>query len=652
MVELTITHSDASTETIPKTVGWTRKREIGGMRRVIIFVDRSDANAVTLTPKVDKIELGSIDALRLVDVETGGPTWRLICYSMEWDANRVEPTDGGNLRAGSDQSLVNGLVGEVSSWSAGTVNSFTGSLSFVFNHAHRHEALRRIERNVPGEIRFRDEGTVDYVDSLGSDKTASVALSASEGNLEEAIRITNRGRELDGTHFRVLGAHEGEAQIYADLVPDDDPASYDNRVDYSTTRWSPGDDPDWDRWVNKDVTDQDTIEEEAAAIGAEIDEGLVEATTTVSGEDLSVGDWVHVEKSDGDLDRDMRIHRITTVQDGASQVDEVLLSTRTTVRRGETHDLEDIQRFNTGFQGSSVVIQGGGGRQPVSSSVNAVESFRYPGVDFENVAEVEVAGLPYRAYSSGAEDNSDFQQVEENSEESGRVTLSEEADSSLNRDWEPFELSGSPVEYTFTNGTSVAHVHVYFEVDRLQIDGSDDDTIVTFSCRLHNTTTGEFFPSEDGVLIRSNGPHTNLESRKGGTVPLFAPVDAKGDTYRPEVLLQSFYSGTTVTVDIDAAVNFIGEGKHTHDPDPGVTEEFPSHPQADASDHLTPSNVDLIINGSTVATNIGTGEFETIIDVSDEFNADAWNTIEAASDSIGHLRLTPYVEAYKQIGAE
>jgi hypothetical protein len=253
--------------TIPFTYGWERRQIVGRMRRLKIEVDRTEAEQADLNAKTDAIELSGVDTVRLTDVDTGGSTWTLTGYSREWDANKAGFTAGGNLREGDDNTLINGLIGEVSGWTAGSIADLTGPMSFVFNHAHRHEALRRIEANVPGEIQFRDFGTVDYVARLGSDRTGAVTLSSDAGTIEQEIRITERGRELDGTHIRVLGAHEGEAQYFANLVPQDDPQTYENEVRYSTPRWSSSEDTDWDRWANKDVADQPTIEEEAASLG-------------------------------------------------------------------------------------------------------------------------------------------------------------------------------------------------------------------------------------------------------------------------------------------------------------------------------------------------------------------------------------------------
>jgi len=81
---------------------------------------------------------------------------------------------------------------------------------------------------------------------------------------------------------------------------------------------------------------------------------------------------------------------------------------------------------------------------------------------------------------------------------------------------------------------------------------------------------------------------------------------------------------------------------HTHPVDPGVT-EFPNE---------TASGVDVIVNGNTTDTNVGTGEFETTVDVSGHLTKGAWNTIEVSSDSLGLLLCTLGVDVYRQIGKQ
>jgi hypothetical protein len=70
----------------------------------------------------------------------------------------------------------------------------------------------------------------------------------------------------------------------------------------------------------------------------------------------------------------------------------------------------------------------------------------------------------------------------------------------------------------------------------------------------------------------------------------------------------------------------------------------------DQSPELTPDNVNVLVNGSTVATNIGSGEFETTVDLSGDLNRAAWNTIELDADSRGFIQATVSAQAYKQIG--
>jgi len=70
----------------------------------------------------------------------------------------------------------------------------------------------------------------------------------------------------------------------------------------------------------------------------------------------------------------------------------------------------------------------------------------------------------------------------------------------------------------------------------------------------------------------------------------------------------------------------------------------------DQSPELTPSNVDLLVNGSTVASNIGSGEFETTVDLTDELIRNNWNDVEVTSDERGFVSLTVYAEAYRKVG--
>lgn len=640
MPQVTLTHPDGSTDTVPYTVGWEQQAELNKMRRVLIDVNREELAGVTLQPKRDRVELDGVDDVQLVDVQRGSSTHTLVCYSAEWLDTREPYLSGGEVREGSDSGLVRGLIGDVAAWSEGNVSEFATGLSFVFNHSAPGGALRTIERNVPGEIQFRDFGAVDYVDSLGSDKTGSVTLSADAGTIEQAIQITDRGRELDGTHVRILGAHEGEAQIVANLVPEDDPDTYENEVRYSTPRWSGPADTDWSRWPNKDVTDQQTAYTEAEALADELENDYVEAETVVpSAVGLEVGDWVRVVKPGADLDREMRVHRRTrragsrSDADGsAAVVDHVVLSTRTTVRRDDDDDMVTRTQFETGYQGASVVVNAGPFGKAVDASNPLTFSFRYPNLAYENAAQLQIKGREYRIDSQGADaGGGDFTTTQDNSDFANVVSANQ---SDFGLGWSGANFFETPlIQDDIPSGTTtsfvVGHAHVNLE-------------------ELSGVSTAEFdIWLEDGAGNRYPDGGETYAVSVGESFGIAAVIanDQAGETV--DINITETTASDSGSLSYSAALQAAGPhthevsiGDHTHDPQAGIY-----------TTNDTPSGVDVSINGTEVATDIGSGTFETVLDVPGEFLNDAWNDVVVSSDSLGIIEVSAFIEGYDQIGA-
>jgi hypothetical protein len=661
-------------EIIPATTKWTRTREVGKMRRARITVPRADANAVTLNEKEDDIELVGVDTLRLVDVETGGPTHTLVCYSHEWLANTVTPTDGGTLRQGSDADLVNGWINDVPQWTAGTITQQATGLSFVFNHAAPHEGLRRIEKNVPGEILFRDTGIVDYVNQIGGDKTESVTLSSANQNIEDEITITKRGRELDGTHIRVLGAHEGEAQFFANLVPSDDPATYENRVDYSTSRWSDGDTRDWDRFVNKDVTDQATVEEAAAELGTEITDRLVEAeaTTTL---DLDVGDTVQVTKADGDLDREMRVHRIKEEAKGGTVKRKLLLSTRTIVRADESKDLRDIQRFNSGFQGDSIVQMGGPVIAGVDSGKPLKIPFRYPDIEFENTAELFVQGLEYRVDADPNPHDHDVT-VTHPSHRHDVTHPTHEHDLNFTTAAVPEQQSVS--YYNSAGSDTISSGGVATTVDSYSFGSNEDGFPYVLKAELGvdpsatNEIENAALFGDDGTIFYFMIDDAGLDKRsaipQNGTV--LSGRDLRNETMDLKLRVDTDDGNS---IDCHWAWDITGIPQHAHDINStsdtalgtnetstaalGTTETSTSDTEPGFTAGInetgdTPTGVDVLIDGNTVASDIGSGTFQTIIDVGGDMTPGTWHTIEFQSDTLGRIMSAVFISGYEKVGTQ
>jgi len=328
--------------------------------------------------------------------------------------------------------------------------------------------------------------------------------------------------------------------------------------------------------------------------------------------------------------------------------------------------LADVQRFNVGFQGSSVVVSNG----PVYRAVDAGNplefGFRYPDVEFEDVAEVRIEGLPYRVDSSPAEHSHPF-------------TVPDHVhDFTID-----IPQHDHPVSINATSGANSPHTAVAYEetiLDNLTDTGGNTsfvswDTLSPFTDyefaiihfiatspdRAVNVRAGSssdgYFPSDDGIGIWG----TSVEGSGTGTIMI--PEDIGSVPIE--------YGSNTSNGNISAYAMFVGE--HDHDVDDTTTSDggggyFENTSTEDGgftSDTTdaeagfvpgifetadVPSGVDLVINGSTVATNVGSGTFQTTVDVAGELNPDAWNTIRVESDSLGVVSVTPYVEAYKQIG--
>lgn len=639
MPSVTIDHGGGSTETIDNTVapGYKWERTVGEMFKLTIWVDRDDAQAVTLNRKSDEISLsGVVDNYPLVDINTGGPTWELICYSPEWYGKTVEPTAGGVKTTDTDDTQVTNFIGDVSEWSAGTVNQVaSGSITLISSHAQPHERIRKLEQKTGGELRFNDDGTVDYTDRLGSDKSGSITLSPGNANLDGELTVENRGRTIDATHVKVLGAHEGEAQFFANLVPSSDGRSYDNKVTYSTSRWSDSSDDDWTTWANSEAASQSAVDAIANALADEITDQHIEASATVVGEDIILGDTVHVDKSKADIDRDMRIKRIVTKppeDTPVGSVDRVLLSTRNLARDTSQQRERSVSRMPTVFEGNAVWGTIGGGYQAVTSSRNyVVGAIDYPTVDFEHEVTLWVKSVPYITYSSGA----------------STTTVTETSDVVPNDGFGSLLFTSGGTETVASGTTEVVNSQsisktLWPYIAQLsigQVSGKTED-ITNWEVNIRESTGNYLYEGIDASFVAAdntpmnfaNGNTTIFDDLNGDTVDLRVNVETSSGSNTDIKWFWQMYGPSPH----DHSLSF----SHSHAPEAGV-DEF---------SNTTPSNVDVLVNGNTEATDIGSGEFETTVDLTDALTKGQFNTVELSSDATGGMYATLSIDAYRQIG--
>jgi hypothetical protein len=385
-----------------------------------------------------------------------------------------------------------------------------------------------------------------------------------------------------------LGVHEGEAQLFVNLVPQDDPDSYENGVRYDAgTRWQDASDTDWDTVENKDITDQATLTREAETLADELGDSNIEAEATTPNLNLELGDTVQVVKPDAEIDRAMRIHRIKEVVTGSTKTLKLLLSTRTRARVDENDDLRAIRQFNKGFQGSSVAVNGGPVIQAIDNGDPVTIPFRYPDLEFENAAELQVRGLEYRVDSQPKSHDHDVTINIPDHDHSVTVNIPSHNHSyTIESPDHIHDLSGDGFATTETQETSANdgtdHTHIY---------GVYQD--VATQQTISNTTDS------------------------GGSEVLSETTDDGG----------AFITTETTDTETGLEAGIFG----TND---------------------TPSNVEVYINNNLFDSNIGSGTFQTTVDISDELTKDAWNTITIRSDSLGRIQASPFIEGYAQIGQQ
>lgn len=551
---------------------------------------------------------------RFSDAETEGSRVRVRIASPEEDAADAEPTGGNETYQNTADSTIvtEQVIDGVDSLSAGTIDTVNASVSYSASHASRSKVLYDLREATGAEFRFNADWTLDYVDSLGSDKTGSVTLSPSNANVVGKTFKKLRDVRENTTHVRGLGAQDGPEQVTAEAV---------------VSHYQSGERPVWRRYANKEVIDQSRMQSIVDTIVSEIESSprYLTVECSVKDEDLELGDEVHVTYPEENIDTDLRITMLTTEITRRGYLLLCTLSNRalaTTDRQTKRND--DLERFNQGYQGfvdrdNFRAVE----KQAFDGTVDATGEYFYPNdVVSEQRAEIVVKTEPYRVDSKGAAGGGDHTHSVTVSHPSHdhSVTIPDHNHSVTIPDHnhgvtvEVADHAHSLPEETGDTGETDGHRHTYvrrggFNTTRSQVETGG---VVNATAQSYSTT------SDDG------GGTTETTDDGGGTTQ--TSTDALG---------------TTTSETSDAS------GTHTHDPDPGIIESFPNHPESNANGELLPSGVDLLIDGTTVATDIGSGEFTTTIEVTGEFTSGV-NDISLQSDSLGLVTAIVRTELFRR----
>lgn len=395
-------------------------RELRRQSQGRVFFRRSEVSASNLKGQTGRseVKVGTGTPPRfggvLRDVRRGEGEVEVIFDSYERYARDGERSDGLLEYDGDpDTDVYNDALDDVPQLSAGTLDNLD-TINQIFSYASPAKRIRTVAKQTNAEIRYNPDKTVDVVQRLGADNTAAQNISPSNRNVVGRFRPDIDTESESASHLVMLGSGEGEAQEQVVLVPGSDGKNwsndprYENVVTYTASEWSAGDDRRWGARVNKDATDTDTLERIGRNIVKETEQRHIEVDLEIKGVDVSLGDTWQVVNPKEDFDEDLRIAKVTESISERGTIYDVQFSNRINTREQPDEKVaQDSQRYNRAFEGGSVPINAGGSRQPVTPQHNAVIEFYYPDeITHRHRLNVQVIGLPYRAYSRGGSGSS------------------------------------------------------------------------------------------------------------------------------------------------------------------------------------------------------------------------------------------------------
>ena len=149
---------------------------------------------------------------RFDDDQIRGATVSVLIVSFERDARDVPPEPSFSRADSSDQTIATDLIDLMPApLSIGIVEETTAALDFDDEQATPGEMLRDLASTTGADVRFRADGTVDYLAERGDD--CGETLSPQSGALIGDPRIRESGR-ASPTAVRVVS--DSDAQTFAD----------------------------------------------------------------------------------------------------------------------------------------------------------------------------------------------------------------------------------------------------------------------------------------------------------------------------------------------------------------------------------------------------------------------------------------------------
>lgn len=553
---------------------------------------------------------------RLINYSNEEDSVILSIGSFEEDALTAQPTDATETFSTTDRNVVLDAIGRIPNISPGTVEELTSSVGFVFSNSSPAKMIRDCQQISGAFIKYNPDKTVDYLE-FPTGESPIATVGPNERNVQDDFRVIENERE-EFTNIRVLGAGEGDSRI---------------QTEGSITSTSGRE--KWGKYADNSITSQSRAEEVLQNLIDEYEDSPVRTSisTTVFGIDPEVGSKVQAVSDVDSIDKEMFVTRAQRRLEGVQSVYEVTLSNRLVSEQDSGRQRrQSIGTFNQGYQGQVVTINSGGYRAPIDNGVPYEFSVRLPNdIVNELTAELEIESLPYRSYVSALGHSHEFS-VSDSVTSTNDSDFQAVATNNAGFDQQTFGKSWSTLaSFSPNNDTSQLFVNAVL----LNVTGE----IRSFRVRLQNTSDGRIIPSVNPAFIL-------LPDRGTASLNFVDPTNTNGDTV--EVQVKAAISPVTLT----STVSWIGTGKHTHTVSISDTStsstEIAFDPGVNEFENEMASNVGVEVNSSQVATNVGSGRFNEVVDIGGELSP-GFNSVRVTSDSLGHIRATAFVDVFRQI---
>jgi len=609
--------TSGSTEELPfRELEETDK--LGGKYAGRVFTFRDEAQNSQLERGTTEIAVYDDNDLsfagRLNDVVYDGSTAELLCDSWEQDAEDHPLELGANATGTKFEQRYSSTQGErvfrdaveiVGTLSEGTVDNIDYPHTLIYSNTTPGKTLRQLELADDRFVVYNYDQTVDFITSPGTDRTSTVLDPDSE-NVEGDIEVREDGFEDNYTDLLLLGAGSGgndQLSVSRQLVANPD-RQKELRLEY------------------KNVYEESHLEDVADQVETEFSKDLQKVRLTIRGLSVDVGDEFQVTKTEEGVDDTFYVQSYERSLGSVDRYD-VVLSTRRLFQEGDTEEvLTEIDNYRTSKEPPIVFLNGGGGnRSPVGPNNDWVMTQKYPeDVIHERDVTLNIKGRNYRAFSSGAaggSSNIDTSESSQTTQEQSKVIEETGKSQSFdgNNNWkdirefnvsENFDFFECAIQNIGTVGTAGGPIEF-----RLENAGNS-----LFKCAQIDTA--------------QNNQSTTLigDTRSFDTSGREIELQARSSDNKTFQFNYVVYSRPSHNHQINLP-------DHQHDPDPGIVDFDGSG----GFSELYPENIDVVVNGNTVATDVagdGSSPFEVEVDLGGELSA-GFNEIEIQSESLGHI---------------